>query len=216
MTELVDPAAAAYAESRTTPPDEDLAAVAAWTTAETDVPQMMSGLPEARLLEALVAISGATRVLEVGTFTGFGALAMAAALGAGGRVTTIEANPDTAAQAQRHFDASPLGERIELVTGDALEVLETLPGPFDLVYLDAWKADYPAYYALVAPKLSGRGVIVADNVLRGGRVLDDAQDDEGTEGVRRFAARVQEDPAMRNVLLTVGDGLMVAWRAGSG
>jgi caffeoyl-CoA O-methyltransferase len=115
--------------------------------------------------------------------------------------------------AQRHFDASPYGDRIELIAGDALEAIAALPGPFDLVYIDAWKSDYPRYYDLVVGKLSARGVIVADNLFRGGQALDPDEHDESTVGIREFARRVQEDPRVTNVLLTVGDGLMVAWRA---
>jgi len=212
MSELLDPAAADYALEHTTPAEGQLAEIAAWTQAETEAPMMMSGLAEARLLEALIVASGARQVLEIGTFTAFGTLSMAAALAPGGRVVTLEVDEERAAVAQRHIDRSPWADRVELILGDALETLERLDGPFDLVYIDAWKADYPAYYDAVVPKLSERGVIVADNLLRAGRVLDPAADDDGTTAMREFARRVQEDDRVHNVLLTVGDGLMVAWR----
>lgn len=213
MTELVAAAAQAHAEAHTTPPDAALSAVARWTQEETDVPQMMSGLPEARLLEGLIVAGGAERVLEIGTFTGFGALTMAAALPEHGRVVTLEVDPGTAAAAQRHFDASPVGSRVELLVGNALELLERLDGPFDLVYLDAWKSDYPAYYELVLPKLAPRGVLVADNLFRGGRALDPDDADEASVALRAFAAQVQADPRVHNVLLTIGDGVLLAWPA---
>jgi caffeoyl-CoA O-methyltransferase len=151
-------------------------------------------------------------VLEIGTFTGFGSLAMAAALPDRGRVTTLEVDEQTAAAARRHFDASPHASRIELIVGDALETLARLDGPFDLVYIDAWKADYPDYYEAVLPKLAPRGVIVADNMFRDGRVLDPAVDDESTRGIREFSRRVQADEHVHNVLLTIGDGMMLVWR----
>lgn len=216
MTALVAAAASAYADAHTSPPSGTLAAVAAWTTAETQVPQMMSGVPEARLLEALIVVGGARRVLEIGTFTGFGALAMAAALPEGGRVTTLEIDEASAAVARRHIEASPHAERVELIVGDALEAIGRLDGPFDLVYIDAWKSDYPAYYDAVVPKLAERGVIVADNLFRGGEALDPASRDEGTLGIREFARRVHADERVHNVLLTVGDGLMLAWRRPAG
>lgn len=203
---------AAYAEAHTTPLSGALADVAAWTRGNTPAPDMISGLAEARLLEALVWLSGARNVLEVGTFTGLGALAMAAALPDGGLVTTLEVDEQSAATARRHFEASPHGSRVELIVGDALQTLGRLEGPFDLVYIDAWKSDYPAYYDAVVPKLAGRGVIVADNLFRAGRVLDPADDDDGTRGMREFARRVQADDRVDNVLLTVGDGMMLAWR----
>jgi len=101
---------------------------------------------------------------------------------------------------------------VRLIVGDALATIARLDGPFDLVYIDARKADYPAYYDAVLPKLSERGVIVADNLFRDGATLDRAADDEDTCGMREFADRVQRDAAVHNVLLTIGDGVLVAWR----
>jgi caffeoyl-CoA O-methyltransferase len=205
---------AAYAERHTSPLVGATADAAGWTARETAVPQMMAGLAEARLLELLIVASGAKAVLEIGTFTGVGALAMAAALGPDGTVTTLEVDADNAANAQRHFDASPVGDRVRLIVGDALQTLADLEGPFDLVWIDAWKADYPAYYEAVLPKLAPRGVIAADNLFRGGKALDPSVSDAGTVGIREFAQRVQADARVHNVLLTIGDGVMLAWRSG--
>jgi caffeoyl-CoA O-methyltransferase len=212
MSQPVSEAAVAYAEAHTTPVAGQLAEVAAWTQAETAVPQMMSGLAEARLLQALIVASGAKRVLEIGTFTGFGALAMAAALPDGATVTTLEVDEAQATVARRHIEASEYRSRIELIVGDALQTITQLEGPFDVVYIDAWKSDYPAYFDAALPLLADRGVIVADNLFRGGNALDPESDDEGTVGIREFARQVQADERVDNVLLTVGDGLMLAWR----
>jgi caffeoyl-CoA O-methyltransferase len=211
MTELIAETAETYAKAHTAPFEGIFGGVAEWTNTHTDAPQMMSGAAEARLLQALIVVGGARRVLEIGTFTGFGTLAMAAALPQGGRVTTMEVDEETAQRARRHFEASPFAGRIEMIVGDALNTIEGLTGPFDLVYIDAWKADYPAYYDAVVTKLADRGVIVADNMFRAGRVFDRDLDDEHTAALREFARRVQEDDRVDNVLLTVGDGLMVAW-----
>jgi caffeoyl-CoA O-methyltransferase len=216
VTDLVQPAAVDYAAERTTPFDGPLAAAAAWTQDNTSVPQMMAGVAEARLLEALIVVGGAREVLEIGTFTGVGALTMAAALPDGGRVITLEVNEDNAAAARRHLDASPHGSRVELVVGDALETIKRLDGPFDLVWIDAWKDDYPAYYDAVVDKLAERGVIVADNLFRAGAALDPDTEDPGNLGIREFARRVQADDRMHNVLLTIGDGVMLAWRRPTG
>jgi caffeoyl-CoA O-methyltransferase len=216
MTELVAQRATAYAVDHTTPFDTSLASAAAWTQTNTATPQMMSGGPEARLLEALIVVSGARRVLEIGTFTGIGALSMAAALPPDGRVTTLEVDEEVAEAARHHIDDSPYRSRVELIVGDALQTIGGLQGPFDLVYIDAWKADYPRYYEAVLPKLGERGVIVADNLFRDGRTLDPEADDEDTTGIREFAHRVQNDDRVHNVLLTVGDGLMLAWRPSTG
>ena len=213
MNDLISAAAEEFAAAHTTPFDGDLAAASHWTRANTPWPEMMAGVPEARLLEALIVVSGARSVLELGTFTGVGALAMAAALPAGGRVVTLERDPDNAAAARRHIAASPLGDRIELVEGDARETLARLPGPFDLVWIDAWKADYPEYLDLVLPKLAPRGIIVADNLFRDGATLAPATDDDASQGMLEFARRVQDDDRLHNVLLTVGDGLLLAWPA---
>lgn len=205
--ELVDPRIERYAIEHTSPLDPGLDAVAATTRESTPSPQMMSGLVEARLLQALLAAAGARRVLEVGTFTGLGALAMAAALPSDGRVTTLEVDEANAGLAREHIAASPDGAKVELVVGDAHELLRELDGPFDLAYVDAWKPDYPAYYEAVLPLLGPRGVMVFDNVLRGGDVLEDG------EPVAAFNDAVQADARVRNALLTVGDGVLLVWRA---
>jgi caffeoyl-CoA O-methyltransferase len=213
MKELISEAAEQFAAAHTSPFDGVLAAASNWTQANTSWPGMMAGLPEARLLEALIVVSGTRSVLELGTFTGVGTLAIAAALPAGGRVVTLERDTDNAAVALRLIAASPLADRIELIQGDAHETLQRLPGPFDLVWIDAWKADYPRYLDLVVPKLAPRGIIVADNMFRDGASLPPATDDEATRGVLDFARRVPEHERLHNVLLTVGDGLLLAWRA---
>jgi len=212
VSDLVASAAARYAEQHTSPFEGEIAAAAAWTQDNTRSPGMMSALVEARLLESLIVTSGARHVLEIGSFTGVGALTMAAALPADGMVTSLEINPEIAAVARRHIDASPHGRRVELIVGDALQTISDLEGPFDLVYIDAWKADYPAYYDAVLPKLADTGVIVADNLFYGGAALDASVESEGAVGIREFARRVQEDDRVHNVLLTIGDGVMLAWR----
>jgi caffeoyl-CoA O-methyltransferase len=213
VAELINPAAEEYAAQYTTPFAGPVAAAAGWTRQNSPYPEMMAGLAEARLLEALAVASGARNVLEIGSFTGVGALALAASLPSGGRVTTVEVDPDTAAVARRHIEASPYADRIELLVGDARTLVEQLEGPYDLVWIDAWKSDYPAYWDALVPRLAPRGVIAADNLFRAGAALDPADSDPGTVGIREFARRVQDDPRVHNVLLTVGDGVMLAWRA---
>jgi caffeoyl-CoA O-methyltransferase len=206
--DLVDPRAERYAAAHTTPHPPATAAAAAWTDAKSGAPQMASALVESRLLAALVTVGAARRVLEVGTFTGVGALALAERIAPGGTVITIESDPARAEVARRHIEASPVAARIDLRAGDAREIVGGLDGPFDLVFLDAWKPDYIGYYEAVVPKLSDHGILVADNVLARGQVL------EGERGhaLQAFNEHVQADPRVDNVLLTVGDGLMLAWR----
>jgi caffeoyl-CoA O-methyltransferase len=215
VTELVASAAASYAADNTTPFDAVVGTIAARTRESQPNAGMMSGLAEARLLEALLVVGGARGVLEIGTFVGLGAVSMAAALPPDGRVTTLEVNPDTAAIARRNIDESGYGDRIELIVGDALQTLDRLEGPFDLIYIDAWKNDYPAYYDRALPKLAERGVIVCDNMLQSGRAFDAEADDDSTRGVRALAQQVRDDQRVHDVLLTIGDGVMVIWRHGS-
>lgn len=211
MAQLISADAEQYAEQQTTPLRGETVGIAAWTLANTPSPGMMSGLAESRLLEMLVVATRARHVLEVGTFTGVGTLTMAAALPAGGRVTTLERDEAMAAVARRHFGESPLGDRIELIVGDAVQTIAELDGPFDLVYIDAAKVQYPEYFAGALPKLAAHGVLVADNLFRAGATLDPSVTDENTEGMRAFARAVQTDDRVDNVLLTVGDGLLLAW-----
>jgi predicted O-methyltransferase YrrM len=210
--DIVDPRIEEYASAHTTAPVGQLAAVALATRKTMPSPGMMSGQVEARLFEALIVVAGARRALEVGTFTGFGALTMAAALPDDGEVVTIEKDEGTAAIARDNFDSSEHGSKVRLIVGDAREELAKLDGPFDFVYIDAWKSDYPAYYEATIPLLSPRGILVADNVLRSGRVLD-PEAEESVRVTREFNARVHADERVHNALLTVGDGLMLAWLA---
>jgi caffeoyl-CoA O-methyltransferase len=200
-----------YAIAHTTDPSPAVATVRDETESTMPSPGMAGGLVETRLLEALVVATRAKRVLEIGTFTGVTALSMAERLSGGGVVITLEADETHAAIARRHFEASPVGERIRMVVGDALETLRTLDGPFDVVFIDAWKPDYLAYYEAVLPKLADNGVIVADNVLWGGGVLDPAGDAQA-EVLVHFADFVQADDRVDNTLLAVADGLLLIWK----
>jgi predicted O-methyltransferase YrrM len=211
--DITDPQVERYASEHTSPPLPHLADVAAATRAETRTPNMMSGLVAARFLEGLVVATRARRVLEIGTFTGYGALSIAARLPADGTVITVEADDGRAAMARRHIDASPDAGKVDLRHGDARQIVPTLDGPFDLVFIDAWKGDYPLYYEAVLPKLAPHGLIVCDNVLWGGDVVDPAPDDDNGIAMAAFNDLVQRDERVSNALLTVGDGLMVIWHA---
>lgn len=214
MSPIVDPAVEAYVEAHSSPPPAHLAALAAETRASLRAPQMLTGAVEGRFLEMLVWCSGARQVLEIGTYSGYSALAMAAGLPAGGRIVTCEIDPEHAEFARRHIAQSPYAGAIEVRLGPALETIESLPGPFDLVFIDADKESYPDYYEATLPKLAERGLLVIDNTLRGGGVLalDDA--DERTRGMAAFNERVLSDPRVTSVLLSVRDGVTLARRAG--
>ena len=214
MTDIVFPAIEAYAEAHTTAPPDYLEAVAAETRASLQAPGMMVGRLEGRLLELLVFGTGATSVLEIGTFSGYSALAMAAGLAPGGSIVTCEIDPVHAEFARRHIAASPYADRIEVRVGPAIDTVATLPGPFDLVFIDADKASYPAYYEAVLAKLSPRGLIVADNTLWSGQILDHTDTTPDTEALRAFNDKVATDPRVVAVQTTVRDGVTIIRRAG--
>lgn len=207
----MDDAVQAYAESRSTPDEGLLADLAEEIVAELPTPAMLSGPLVGRLLEMLAFTIQPRLVLEIGTYGGYSALAMAAAMPAEGRLITCELDPVHADFARRAFERA--GEtRIELREGPALETVQTLDGPFDLVFIDAEKTGYPGYYEAVVPKLSERGVIAVDNTLRGGSVLDPG-DDETARAVAAFNELVAVDPRTRQALLPVRDGVTLIRRA---
>jgi caffeoyl-CoA O-methyltransferase len=169
--------------------------------------RMLSGQLEGTLLQMLVASLGAKRVLEIGMFTGFSALMMAAALPDDGQLITCDVNPKAIAFAKRYFARSPHGKKIEVREGPALDTLKTLRGPFEFVFIDADKTNYANYYEAALPLLAPNGVIAVDNVLWSGNVLDPRADDENGKAIVAFNRRVQEDARVTNVILTVRDGL---------
>jgi predicted O-methyltransferase YrrM len=214
MDGIVLPAVERYVEEHTTPPNPALERLARETRESLALPQMLTGRVEGRLLEMLVWASGAERALELGTYSGYSALSMAAALPPGGRLVTCEVAPDHAQFAQRHIAASPYADRIELRVGPALETMARLEGLFDLVFIDADKGNYLNYYEAALPKLAGRGVIVVDNTLWNGRVADRSDDSETTVVMREFNDHVAADPRVVSVQLTVRDGITLIRRAG--
>jgi caffeoyl-CoA O-methyltransferase len=205
MSPLLSDAIEAYADAHATPLEPLLEELHETTYASMSSPQMIAGPVLGRLLRFLVAMVEPRLVVEIGTFTGYSALAMAGGLPEGGRIVTCEVSPERAQFAQSWFDRSPLGERIELRVGPALATVESLDGPFDFVFIDADKDGYPGYYEAVVPKLSPRGVIAVDNTLYGGDVADPRDDHD--RAMAAFNDHVQADPRTGNVLLTVRDGV---------
>jgi len=212
MTASVDPTLETYASEHTTAPPDFLEALATDLVATLDFPGMMVGRLEGRFLEMLTFALGAQSVLEIGTFGGYSALAMAAGLAPGGRITSCEISPVHAEFARRHIAASPYADRIEVVVGPAIETVATLDGPFDLVFIDADKAGYPDYFEAVLPKLSPRGLIAADNTLWSGRILDPTDQSEDTVVLRRFNDALAVDPRVVVVQTTVRDGVTLIRR----
>jgi caffeoyl-CoA O-methyltransferase len=210
--DFVDPDVERYAEAHTTLPTDLLAALAEETRATLEAPQMLTGTIEGRFLELLVYASGARRVLELGTYSGYSSLSMAAGLPPDGRIDTCELDEERAAVARRYIAQSPYADRISVHLGPALETIGRLDGEFDFVFIDADKPNYVNYYEAVLPRLSARGTIAADNTLWSGRVVDDEDQSEGTEAIRAFNEHVRADPRVASVMLTVRDGVTLIRR----
>jgi caffeoyl-CoA O-methyltransferase len=205
--EIADPRVEQYAVEHTTPEPPWFATLAEETRNATRAPTMMVGTLEGRLLTALVAMLRPRSVLEIGTFTGYSALSMAESLPADGRIVTCDISEEHLAIARRHIAASPYAGVIEIRSGPALETIATLPGPFDLVFIDADKTSYSAYFEATLAKLAPDGAILVDNVLWSGRVLDPAIVDPDTAAIKAFNDQVLADDRVEVVMLTVRDGV---------
>jgi predicted O-methyltransferase YrrM len=210
---IVEPNVEQYAEAHSSPDGELFERLAAETREKSEAPQMMVGLLEGQFLGALVRSLQAKRILELGTFTGYSSISMALALPPEGRVTTCDVNTETTEIARRYAAEAGVAERIEYRTGPALETIAELDGEFDLIFIDADKPNYLNYYEATLPKLAVRGLMILDNTLWSGRVADPAEDDENTRAIRALNDRVLADSRVRNVLLTVRDGMNLVWRA---
>jgi caffeoyl-CoA O-methyltransferase len=208
---LVRPDIDAYASDHTTPAPAWLDRVHAAAVADLPYASMLSGPVVGRLLQTLVAVMQARLVVEVGTYAGYSALAMAEGLPPGGRIVTLELDDAHADFAQRQFDASPYADRIELVRGPGLASLRRLDGPYDLVFIDADKGGYPDYYEAALAKLAPHGLIVADNTLREGNVLQPRTDEDRI--MDDLNARWAADERVVATQLTVRDGLTLIRRA---
>lgn len=212
MAEIVDPRIEQYAVAHTTTEPAHFAALADETHAATTAPQMMVGTLEGRFLAAVVAMLRPRLVVEIGTFTGYSALSMAEALPPGGRIVTCDISEEHAAIARRHIGSSPYADRVDVRVGHALDTLATLEGPFDLVFIDADKTNYLAYYEAVLPKLAADGVIAVDNVLWSGQVLDEQDTTPDTTALRAFNDHVAADERVEVVMLTIRDGVSLIRR----
>jgi len=209
---IVDPSVEDYAEAHTSPEGDLFERLAAETHEKTTAPQMMVGRIEGRFLGVLVRSLRARRVLELGTFTGYSSISMALALPSGGRVITCDVNAETTAIARRYAEEAGVADRIDYRLGPGLETIAQLDGPFDLVFIDADKPNYVNYYEATLPLLAEGGLIVADNTLWSGRVIDETDDEDTTQAIRAFNDHVAEDARVEHVLLTVRDGMNLVWR----
>ena len=196
-----------YAAAHSTPHSALLDELAAYTLTNCPRPQMLTGRLAGGLLRMLVKLTGARRILEVGLYTGYSALTMAEALPDDGAIISCEIEPELATLARSFFNRSPHGRKIEVRMGPALATLQALPADveFDLVFLDADKENYCAYYQELLPRLRTGGLLIADNTLWSGSVLK--PEEKTDRAIVAFNDLVQGDPQVENVLLTLRDGM---------
>jgi len=214
MSEIVPAAIEQYALEHTSPVQGLLSSVADRT--RTDLPdrsQMMVGSLEGRFLEVLVFGMRARRILEIGTFTGYSSIAMAAGMPDDGKIITCELDPDHLELARSHIEASGYADRIEIREGPAIETIASLDGPFDFIFIDADKGSYVDYYEATLPKLDPYGLLAADNTLWSGQVVDATDQSPDTLAIRRFNDHVRSDPRVICVQLTIRDGVTLVRRA---
>jgi caffeoyl-CoA O-methyltransferase len=203
-----------YARAHTTAPDDLLQRLYAETHEKLDAPQMLTGPLEGRFLETLVWAGGARRVLEIGTYSGYSALSMAAALPDDGELITCDVWAEAHEVARRYAAESPHGSKIDFRLGPALETIETLEGPFDLVFIDADKENYINYFHATLPLLADRGLIVFDNTLWSGRVVDGYDDGSPqTKAFRELNDALAADPRGVVVMLPIRDGVTLFRKA---
>lgn len=174
-------------------------------------PRMLSGFLQGRLLAFISQLVKPERILEVGTFTGYSALCLCEGLTPGGMLHTIECNDEIIPIAKKYFTRSAFSNQIILHSGNALSIIPELTGPFQLVYLDGNKEEYPLYFALVADKISPGGVLICDNVLWSGKVFDQpAQNDSSTKQIRKFTEDIRKDTRFECLIVPVRDGILLA------
>ena len=205
---IIDPLIESYTAAHSSEESPLLKELARETYHKTDLPQMLVGHLEGAFLRTLVRISKAKRVLEIGTFTGYSALAMAEGLGESGKLITCDINAETTLIAKKYWARSPHGKKIALKLGPALETLPKLKGVFDLVFIDADKDNYLNYWEACLPRVRPGGLLVVDNVLWSGRVL--RPKDYTDRVIARFNNFIRRDPRVEIVMLPVRDGMTLA------
>jgi len=207
---FISPELEQYAGIHTSPESELLARINRETHLEVLQPRMLSGHLQGRVLSLLANLLKPKRILEIGTYTGYSALCLAEGLPDEGKLITIDVNEELQARVQGYFNDSNYKGQIDYRIGDAMELIPTLPDMWDLVFIDADKKNYLNYYDLVIERMNPGGIILADNILWSGKVIDEAAQDRETVLLRKYNERIQSDERVENILLPIRDGIMVA------
>ncbi len=209
--EFLDPKLDAYAGDHTTPESALLAKINRETHLEVLQPRMLSGHIQGRFLSLISKLNKPKTILEIGTYTGYSALCLAEGLQNDGKIITIDINEELAPKIQGYFDESPWGEQILLKIGDATNIIPDLDEKFDLVFIDADKENYCAYFDLVIDKMNPGGLIMADNVLWSGKVIEEVKpNDTSTKALIAYNKKIHSDTRVENILVPIRDGIMMA------
>jgi caffeoyl-CoA O-methyltransferase len=215
---FIETSVAEYAAAHTTPADEVALDLRAATLSEAAAwAQMQIGDDQARFMELLARGIGARHAIEIGTFTGYSALAVARGMGHEGRLLCCDVSAEWTAVARRFWERAGVEDRIELRLGPAIETLRSLPDEptFDLAFIDADKTGYADYLGEILPRLHEQGIVLVDNTLQDGRVLDSVSHDASVLAIQAFNDAVVADPRLTCVLLPIGDGLTLIQKRGS-
>lgn len=210
--ELIHPLGAAYAEKFSTAESPLLQEIAQFTRQHHAEAHMLSGQVQGGFLAFVSRLLQPKRILEIGTFTGYSALYLAEGLAPGGHLHTIESRAAEAEKARSYFDRSPWKENISLHLGNASDILPTLNETWDLVFIDADKINYTAYYEAVMPKLRKGGAILADNVLFHGQVLEEPVRGKNALAIQAFNEHVRDDKRVIQVMIPLRDGMMCIFK----
>lgn len=207
---IMKPGIEKYASDHTSAELPVLAKLSRATHLRTHQPQMLSGHLQGTFLQMIIHMIKPAAILEIGTFTGYSAICLAQGLQAGGRLTTIDCNPEMEDFAKPYFEEAGLSDKVNMIVGDASEIIANMEGPFDLVFIDADKENYVSYFKMVFPKVAPGGFILADNTLWYGRVIEPgAESDRETAGITRFNKYILHHPGIEHMLLPLRDGIMI-------
>jgi caffeoyl-CoA O-methyltransferase len=206
--EFLDAGIRDYSERHTSPENDLLKRINRETHAKVLAPRMLSGHLQGRVLSMLSCMIKPMHILEIGTYTGYSALCLAEGLQPGGKLITIDINEELSENVKGYFSAAGVADKIDYKIGNALAIIPTLKISFDLVFIDADKENYSRYFDLVIDSVPLNGIILADNVLWSGKVLD-GKPDKDTKAIVEFNIKVHQDARVENVLFPIRDGIMV-------
>lgn len=210
--EFIDPALLTYCEDHTSGEDALLKKITRETQAKVLMPRMLSGHLQGKMLELFTKMIQPETILEIGTYTGYSGICLARGLKKNGKLITLDINDELESMVRGFFEESGLGNQIDYRLGNALEIIPTLSGPFDLVFIDADKFNNATYFDLIIDKVRPGGIILADNVLWSGKVIlkEGQKIDKDTKAILDFNDTIQKDPRVENVLLPIRDGIMMS------